>query len=157
MSEHPLGPLFHRSPNAERSQVRVKAVVTLLITAGVLAIALWLTPDPQGYGTHTQLGQSRCGWPTQFGIPCPTCGMTTAFSHVVRGQMFRAIQVQPLGAILALGTCLGLFHAVHALWTGRSLRVNWYRTRPRWVVIVGVLTFVGAWGYKILVMRGEAG
>ncbi len=46
----------------------------------VLGIAAWLTPSPSGMGTHTQLNLPQCGWIVMMDLPCPTCGMTTAFA-----------------------------------------------------------------------------
>ena len=156
-NDHPLGPLFYQSPSQASARTRTKAVFVLLLTAALITTAAWLTPDPKGFGTHTQLGQSRCGWPQSYGIPCPTCGMTTAFSLVVRGKLSRAFCAQPFGAILALGTCLGLAHSLCALFTGRSWRLNWYRCPPRRVVICSVLLVAAAWLYKILATRSQMG
>ncbi len=35
------------------------------------------------------------------GIPCATCGMTHAFVHLAHGELSRAFESSPLGAILA--------------------------------------------------------
>jgi hypothetical protein len=37
------------------------------------------------------------------GIPCATCGMTHAFVHLAHGEVARAVQASPLGALLAAG------------------------------------------------------
>ena len=44
-----------------------------------LVIAAALSPSNAGHGTHRQLGLPACGWQTNMGLPCPTCGMTTSF------------------------------------------------------------------------------
>lgn len=70
----------------------------------LFAIASTLTPDRQGYGTHQQLGLPPCSIRTLFGIPCPTCGMTTSFAHFVRGDLVGACRVNPAGLMVA-GAC----------------------------------------------------
>jgi hypothetical protein len=52
----------------------------------VMTIAMWLTPDPKGFGTHLQLGLPECEFRSATGINCPHCGMTTSFAWFVRGQ-----------------------------------------------------------------------
>lgn len=131
--------------------------MAIALSAALLAVAVWLTPDPQGFDTHTQLGLARCGWPTAYGIPCPTCGMTTSFALMVRGRAIQAFLVQPLGAILALATIATLLLGIQALITDRIWRLNTYRCTPLRIIFGGVLITLAAWGYKILVTRGTMG
>lgn len=68
----------------------------------VMAIAVWLTPDPKGFGTHLQLGLPECGFRSATGMNCPHCGMTTSFAWFVRGQWQRSFQANPAGLMLAM-------------------------------------------------------
>ena len=70
----------------------------------LLGVAAWLDPAPQGIGTHTQLGIAPCSWPALMGIPCPSCGMTTAFAHAADGHFLDALRIQPGGLVLAILT-----------------------------------------------------
>jgi hypothetical protein len=69
------------------------------------AIALWLDPDPRGFGTHQQFGLPPCTFRLVFGFPCPGCGMTTCFSHFVRGEFVKAARANVAGLVLAV-VCL---------------------------------------------------
>ncbi len=126
--------------------------LALLAGAGaLLAVAVWLEPDPRGYGTHERLGSGPCGMLVVTGLPCPTCGMTTAFSHTVRGHWVRAFLAQPAGFLLALGT-VGL--AGVSLWTlvlGRWPRFRWWVISPYYVFMGLLVLLVGAWAFKIAV------
>lgn len=104
---------------AETGVVRWWAALVLLSCLGLLGLAAWLKPDPRGYGTHEQFGSGPCGMIIVTGYPCPTCGMTTAFAHTVRGQWYRAFMAQPAGFVAALGTIAAAVVAVWALATGR--------------------------------------
>ena len=67
-------------------------------------LAQWLAPDPRGYGTHEQIGLLPCLTKRLFDLPCMFCGMTTAVTLVVQGDVARGFQTQPaaaLGALLA--------------------------------------------------------
>lgn len=67
----------------------------------VMAIAMWLTPDSKGFGTHLQLGLPECGFRSATGMNCPHCGLTTSFAWFVRGQWRRSFQANPAGLLLA--------------------------------------------------------
>lgn len=72
----------------------------VLLASAVLGIARLLVPDPSGVGTHTQLGLPRCGFLALTGLPCPACGLTTAFAHMAHGELVHALHAHALGPIL---------------------------------------------------------
>lgn len=69
----------------------------LLAVVAVLALALVLEPSPEGVGTHQQLLPMPCGFRLITGLPCPMCGMTTAFAHMARWQVGAAFEAHVLG------------------------------------------------------------
>lgn len=83
------------------------------------------------------------------GYPCPTCGMTTAFAHVVRGELISAFHAQPAGLVLALGTIFAAGISLGVLITGKVWAVNWYRVSPARVTLVIMLLLAFGWAYKV--------
>jgi hypothetical protein len=84
---------------------RLALFLASLFAALVLALAAFARPDPRGYGTHSSaFGLPPCGFREWTGLPCATCGMTTAFAHAVRGHVLEAARAQPLGLLLALAS-----------------------------------------------------
>jgi len=79
----------------------ILAAWSLLLMAGFV-LARSLDPDPRGFGTHQRLGLPPCTFRAVFGISCPGCGMTTSFSHYVRGSMAESVRTNPAGFALAL-------------------------------------------------------
>ncbi len=69
---------------------------------GGFAVARSLSPDPRGFGTHQQFGLPECTVRLMFDRPCPGCGMTTCFSHFVRGEFVAAARANPAGLLLAV-------------------------------------------------------
>lgn len=129
---------------------RLAAAATSLGCISVLGVALALSPSAEGHGTHTALGLPRCGWVIAMDKPCPSCGMTTAFSHAVRGELGAAFAAQPFGALLALLTAACFWGSLHVAATGSQLgRVSGRLLRPRMLLLVGVLA-AGAWVYKFV-------
>jgi hypothetical protein len=70
-----------------------------LLSGFVLAWSL--KPDPRGFGTHQQFGLPECSVRLLFSRPCPGCGMTTCFSHFIRGEFVEAARANPAGILLA--------------------------------------------------------
>ncbi len=98
----------------------------------LLAVAALLKPDPRGLGTHQQFGLPPCTFRFLFGWPCPSCGMTTSWAHVVRGQLIGALKVNVGGTLLATLAVVAvpwlMLCAALGRWLGRapeSIVVAW--------------------------------
>lgn len=142
--------LLSRSPNLASLSLRLVWAGVAVVCAAVLVLAVQLRPDIRGMGTHQQLGLAPCGfvfWTR--GLPCPTCGMTTAFALMMHGHPWASFITQPLGAILCLATAALLGYAVRVAVTGRQWQVDWERIGPvRLTLGIGLL-LVLSWGFKI--------
>jgi hypothetical protein len=140
------------SHQAYRS-ARLRALLTSLVAIALLSVAMYVKPASEGVGTHQQLGLPQCGWIIAANVPCPTCGMTTAWSHTVRGEISSAFLAQPMGMLLAIATMFvatgGLFSAM----TGYSFNGLLYRFAPSKIFIVVVVLTLASWGLKILLHR----
>ena len=115
----------------------------------VMAVAVWLTPDPSGFGTHLQLGLPECGFRSATGMNCPHCGMTTSFAWFVRGQWRRSFQANPAGLILAMLVvvlCPWFFAvAVRGCWIGiRSPGMFFVYGFAGWVLLSLILWLLRA-------------
>jgi hypothetical protein len=117
----------------------------------VLGTAAALTPSHNGMGTHEALGLNACQFLQRTGIPCPSCGMTTAFSLVMHGRVLSAAYVQPFGALLAFAAIVAVWVAGYVAVTGRPVYrmakvVGW----ERWI-LPALLLATAAWGWKIVI------
>jgi hypothetical protein len=147
--DHPLGPLWEYAQPRRPIRARLAAAIWLAVTIMILGAAASVTPDESGLGSHRQLGLAPCTLPVLLGVPCPTCGMTTAFAHTVRGEFLPAFHTQPAGFLLAILCAVAGIAAGWSLVTGQYLRINWYRIRAGWVAIVAIAIILSAWGYKL--------
>ena len=85
------------SPQFRRALTRKQRFFTLLLGAGIVVvfgIAVWLKPDPRGFGTHQQLGLPPCTFRSLTGTNCPHCGLTTSFSWFVMRAVVQINQGQ---------------------------------------------------------------
>lgn len=132
---------------------RLKAVLVSFTAIALLGVAMYLQPATEGVGTHQQLGLPQCGWILAANIPCPTCGMTTAWSHTVRGELPSAFLAQPMGMLLAISTLFVAIGACISAVTGYSFNALLYRFAPSKVIIVIAVLALASWGLKILVHK----
>ena len=135
---------------ADRLVASIVGLLAVVLTGFLASVA----PDGRGHGTHEQLGMEPCGWPMNYGIPCPTCGCTTAATQVVHGDLLGAFVTQPFGAVIALLGLLAGLHAWVCLLRGRSF-VDMLVRLPFWRILFALFVLLwGAWGYKYLVWQG---
>ena len=96
---------------------------SFVLVAG-FTMACWLDPDPRGYGTHQQVGLPECTVQLLWNRPCPGCGMTTCFAHLVRGQWSAAARANPAGLFLG-AVCFGLVPWLWlSAWQGKTVGVD---------------------------------
>jgi hypothetical protein len=125
----------------ERFTPRGRAILVAggAFLAGLLIVARLLPPDPRGFGTHERLAFcSPCGFRAMTGWPCPTCGMTTSWSHYTRGEFGRALRANPGGLLLAM---LATVVAPWSLLSG--IRGRWVPVPPStWGALAAVAAVV---------------
>ena len=151
--EHPSGPYLYRLTAVRPTRARLVAGLVLVACLAVLAVAAWLEPDPAGYGTHRQLGFRGCGMMATTGVPCPTCGMTTAFSLAIRGRWIEAVKAQAAGTLLVAAVGLTCAVSCSVLLTGKVWLVNWFRVSAVKLVFLSLAILLTAWIVKIQLVQ----
>jgi hypothetical protein len=95
--------------DARRSRIR-NAVVLGLVIGGALAV------DPS-----RPLPVELCAFKWLTGWSCPTCGLTRAFCHALRGNLAASVAFHPLGPLAALTAVSWAVGAALEAWRGRKL------------------------------------
>ena len=107
----PTVPLARRArPRPSPRVGRWTRAMLLLMAAGLAAVfttALLLNPynpdgTPRTMATHTTLGLPPCNFVGLTGKPCPSCGMTTSFALLVRGDIGASLRANWVGTTLAV-------------------------------------------------------
>ena len=125
--------------------------------ASLLGVAAWLDPSPQGLGTHSQLSLPPCGWILTMDLPCPTCGMTTAFAYAADGNLVGSFLTQPMGAVLALTAAIALLVGTYTVATGSRVASLFGRLCNRRAAWLFGTAFIAAWVYKIIAYKEMLG
>ncbi|MDG2094099.1 MAG: DUF2752 domain-containing protein [Phycisphaerales bacterium] len=133
---------------------RLIGLSVALVGIVILGVAASLAPAEAGLGTHRALGLPPCNWITMMDMPCPTCGMTTAFSNTVRGDWVSGFRAQPLGlvfcVVVAMAIIGGLWTAILGRGPGGLISTVWNRWWTWGLVAFALL----AWVWKIVDHRG---
>ncbi|MBM4391946.1 MAG: DUF2752 domain-containing protein [Deltaproteobacteria bacterium] len=137
---------------------RVVGAVLAVPSWTVLGLARWLDPNPQGYGTHLQLGMSECTMMHFTGYPCPMCGMTTTFALYADLRVVDALLNQPFGLVLfGITVAMAVIGALDVA-TGRGYwkpALAWVDRRETKAAAVLLLGMLGGWIYKVLKVHPE--
>ena len=88
-----------RHPHCRSRQHRLMLAVLGFLGLTLLVTARNLEPDSRGFGTHEQLGLTPCYFHELTGHVCLLCGGTTAWAHLLRGELMQA-SIANLGATL---------------------------------------------------------
>jgi uncharacterized protein DUF2752 len=125
----------------------------------IFSIAIYLNPyNPDGTAkrmeTHRGLGLPACTFYANTGLPCPSCGMTSSFALLIRGDVWHSLQANFAGTML--GTfCLFLIPwSLASIYKQRLLFVRSFETMLtiviagfmaimllRWTIILGLKYF----------------
>lgn len=133
-------------------------MLCLLIASGCLSAlvtASRVAPNPSGIGTHQRLGLQQCQFLVRTGLPCPSCGMTTSFTHFVRGQFWTSFYVQPAGLALAIVTTMLFWACLYIAATGCPVHrlLGMIPTTMWMMALFGVGLF--GWAWKIFFYLGH--
>lgn len=137
-------PVLEAIPVPLSATVRGGLVGVALVLLLVFGIALWLNPyeadgSRRAHGTHMQMGLGECGFLKFTGVPCPSCGMTTSFALLVRGDLIGSFQANAAGTFLAL-FCLALIvWCLASAWHRQTVFVR----SVEWPIVVLVIGFTG--------------
>jgi hypothetical protein len=114
------------APDARRSKARQAGVI-----AAALALAALTNPN-------RPLPFEVCGFKLLTGLPCPTCGMTRALCHALRGHWSQSITSHPAGLIFAAGLVGWLLWSAAEAYRGRPIAEAPRRRLTHALIVAGV-------------------
>lgn len=149
---------------ADRATRTVRAGLLLIGVglSGVFGAAVWLNPynadgTPRARATHTQLGLAPCQFLSATGKPCASCGMTTSFSLLVRGDVAGSLRANWAGSVIAVLWAGALPWALLSAARGRLLLIPCGKGELALTVCVGIVLvlMLGRWAGVLLSNSGQ--
>ena len=111
-----------------------------LAANGKIDIGRWLVP---------------CGFKQKYGLPCPTCGMTTSVLAFVRGKVFGrdgAFYIQPAAAllcsVLVVVAFLAFLMAVFGVYFGFIKRF-FAEAKIKYIILVLIIIIAAGWAVTL--------
>jgi len=135
---------FRSEPNP---RIRAGQLIWFFSWLIVTAFAIYLHPDPNGHGTHQELGLPPCPSVLLWDRPCPGCGLTTSWTAFVHGDFAMAFHAHPLGPPLYLFFTAGALLSLYG-WRKKVLLLTDTSTFTRWFAF-GFAIFIGFGAYRM--------
>jgi len=132
---------------ASSGQRMVAAIVCLGIILFFAAFAL---------AGHYKINMGRwlgyCGFKQRTGLPCPTCGMTTATLAFAQGRIFEAFYTQPacglLCSIMVIAAILAFIIAVFGIYF-RFIESFFTEVKLRYMILALVIIIAAGWAVTL--------
>jgi hypothetical protein len=129
------------------------------LLVGVFAIAIALNPyRPDGTArleeTHRQMGLPPCSFRVATGMPCPSCGMTTSFALLIRGDLWNSLRANAVGTLLGLFCLAFIPWAVWSAFRGELLFISSVESTLTRLVVAFLVLMLMRWGIVLMVYYG---
>jgi len=113
-----------------------------LAANGKIDLGRWLVP---------------CGFKQKYGLPCPTCGMTTAVVAFAQGKVLEAFYIQPAAALLCCMFLIIAFLAFLIAFFGVYFRfINRFFAEVKIKHIILALIVITAAGWAVTLAQALA-
>ena len=135
--------------------------VGLLAMAAAMVLVFYLATrvrpyqedgSPMRSASHQTLGLPACRFKELTGSPCPSCGMTTSFALLVRGDVLNSLRANWVGTGLAVFCLLFIPWAVASTFRGKYLWVRNVEVALGFLVGAFTVLMLGRWGVVMLLM-----
>jgi hypothetical protein len=130
------------------SRQRITAAIVCLAVVGFFGLF--------ALAGHYNINMGRwlgyCGFKQRYGLPCPTCGMTTAVLAFAQGKIFEAFYIQPacalLCCVLVVTTSLAFVTAVWGVYF-RFLERFFGEVKVRYIILALIVIIAAGWAVTL--------
>jgi hypothetical protein len=135
---------FYRASAAQR---KIAALVCLGIIVFFTVFAL-----AGHYKIDMGLFLGYCGFKQRYGLPCPTCGMTTATLAFAQGRIIEAFYIQPacglLCSLMVVAAILSFIIAVFGIYF-RFIERFFMEVKLRYMIIALAIIIIAGWAVTL--------
>jgi hypothetical protein len=93
-----------------------------------------------------------CGFKQRTGLPCPTCGMTTATLAFAQGRIFEAFYIQPacglLCCVMVVAAILAFIIAVFGVYF-RFIERFFIEVKLRYMILALIIIIIAGWAVTL--------
>lgn len=135
---------------------RATARQRLAAAAVCLAITAFFGLFVLAAQTETDMGRwlGYCGLKQRTGLPCPTCGMTTATLAFAQGHIAEAFYIQPACALLcSVVVVAAVFALITAVFAVRFRFIDNFLVKVKLRYLIAALIIILAAGWAVTMAR----
>ena len=114
----------------------------LALIATMLVVGWFMAPGTISTKDHGRV--IVCPFRNLTGLPCPGCGMSRAFHHMVHGRIVEAVKMNALVPVVFLAVLVEMVNAIVAIARGGRPIMDWTRIFDRPFMRVAAYTFIVA-------------
>jgi len=130
------------------NQQRIIAAVLFLGIAGTFGLSALAANDKIDISWWLR----PCGFKQRFGLPCPTCGMTTSLLAFSQGKIIEAFYIQPAAGLFCSITVvvafLALFTAVFGVYF-EFIKHIFAKVKIRNIIIALLVIIAAGWAVTL--------
>ncbi len=109
-------------------------------------LCLWMNPDPNGHGTHTQLGLAPCPSVLLYDRLCPACGMTTSWTAMLHLRLSQSWSANPFGMVFYV---LFTVSAAYLAWGFvKKVRLDTQTKSMTWFLTILLVAYLTHGGFR---------
>lgn len=133
-----------------RASFRQRMIAMIICLAVISFFVFFVLIGHYDIDTGRLLGY--CGFKQKYGLPCPTCGMTTATLSFSKGEIIEAFYIQPACAFLC---SVMVFIAILALITavfGKYfcfIEFFFYEVKVRYIILALIIIIAAGWAVTL--------
>jgi len=140
------------SQQLNKPKLLLRATAKQRIIAAVVCIAIVGLFSIFAISGHYEIDMGfflgRCGFKQNTGLPCPTCGMTTAVLAFAQGKILQAFYIQPAGGLLCsasvFAAILSFFISVFGIYF-RFIKRFFAEVKVRYMIFALIIIILSGW------------
>jgi hypothetical protein len=129
-----------------------------LIAAGIVLVFIVATRvqpydadgAPMRMASHQSIGLPPCRFQQILKVPCPSCGMTTSFALLVRGDIVNSLRANWVGTALAVFSAILIPWSLLSAFRGKFLWVKRLEDAMTITVAAFTIAMLVRWGAVLL-------
>ena len=147
---------MHTSQKVNKWKIFIRASSRQRIIAAILFLVVVAFFGFFALAGHYNIDMGRlfdyCGFKQRYGLPCPTCGMTTATLAFAQGKIFEAFYIQPACALLC---CVLVTTVILAFVTAvfgvnfRFLKRLSREVKVRYIILALIVIIAASWAVTL--------
>jgi predicted RNA-binding Zn-ribbon protein involved in translation (DUF1610 family) len=126
------------------------------LAAAIVCLGIVLFFGSFALAGHYKIDMGRllgyCGFKQRTGLPCPTCGMTTAALAFAQGRILEAFYIQPacgfLCSVMVIAAILAFITAVFGVYF-HFIRRFFTEVKLRYIILALVIVIAAGWAVTL--------